>query len=603
MPALDQNPQSPGELPSGTRIDGRYTVHGLLGRGAQAVVYDGTHDELARPVAIKVLDMSWAGESAAISRFLREARIASALSHSHIVDVSDLGRLQDGRPYLVMPKVPGVPLSEWLWTHGRQAALRVAQLLAGVASALDLIHARGFVHRDIKPENLMFVRQPDASETVVLLDFGIAVLTSSHAPRVTQRNVLFGTPAYMPPEMWEGSGPDARGDTYALATVAFELITGVLPFDDANAMQLLAKKYRTPAPRLSDMGFGEFSEALEGVFRHGLVRQPELRFGTAGAFVSALQRAAEGGMDSLGVDGSASANHRITLRMDARTPARQPLVRTGRRVQLRAVFSRTRFASQLVQRVVRRRARAHAAVRPARDATSGNALRGSRRVGIPLAALALVLLLPTRIDTTAVLPVMRAEVARAPAAESGGQLRHPVSIRAQPASAVHDAAAATGVAPRQQAPRAAPSLAEPHSTASRKPLHEAKDAVAAGGVRSPVTPGAASASGTAGVQQASTVGKPTPTRAQATNEPALVQQHIAHATTALLRGDTERAIARFQAALAMNRDSAPAWRGLGIAFERKQEAVKALAAYRRYLELATQGPQREAVLKRIRLLE
>ena len=604
MQALEHN-HSLGELPAGTRIDGRYTVHGLLGRGAQAIVYEGTHDELARPVAIKVLDMSWAGESSAITRFLREARTASALSHSHIVDVSDLGRLHDGRPYLVMPRVPGQPLSAWLWTHGKQSVQRVAQLLTGVASALDLIHARGFVHRDIKPDNLMFVQQADGSETVVLLDFGIAILTSASAPRVTQRNVLFGTPAYMPPELWEGGVSDARGDIYALATVAFELITGLLPFDDDNALQLLAKKYRTPAPRLSDMAPGEFSLALEAVFRRALMRQPELRFETAGAFVSAVRRAAEGGAVSADAADVTESTHRLTLRTDARRAPRQTLLRPGRRAQWRAVFGRTRLASQLVKGVLRRRARAHVPGEVvSRDAESSRtALALGWRAGIPLIALALVLLLPQRIDTTSVgpmppmPPIPRAEPAHSVSPERSGQPRHDaaprdVRVNAEQRPPAGPALTNGGVShePSPQAVRAVPVISGPGEGTPRLPAHVS----AATSAKHVETPSRVDSHSASASQQ----------RTKSANyDPSVVQQQVANATTLLLRGDTERAIQGFQAALAMNPESAPAWRGLGIAYEREHEEVKALAAYRHYLGLATQDPQREAVRKRIRMLE
>src|SRR6185295_1326738 len=117
-----------------------------------------------------------------------------------------------------------------LYRVGPQAPERVVELLKGVAAGLDLIHAKGFVHRDIKPENLMYVVREDGSETVMLLDFGIAAAVMSNEPRLTGQGAIFGTPQFMPPEVCNGGMPDARGDVYALATVAFELITGVLPF-------------------------------------------------------------------------------------------------------------------------------------------------------------------------------------------------------------------------------------------------------------------------------------------------------------------------------------------------------------------------------------
>src|SRR5688572_2211109 len=182
-----------------TRIEGRYTVHRELGRGGMGVVYEGVHDELGRQVAIKVLNTAWASDPTAVARFLREARVASSFSHGNIVDVQDLGRLPDGRPFLIMPKIVGTDLTALLAKSGPQPAKRVAELLTGVAAALDLIHAKGFVHRDIKPENLMYVVREDGSETVMLLDFGIAAAVMSNEPRLTGQGAIFGTPQFMPP--------------------------------------------------------------------------------------------------------------------------------------------------------------------------------------------------------------------------------------------------------------------------------------------------------------------------------------------------------------------------------------------------------------------
>jgi serine/threonine protein kinase len=176
MAELDPPPRDPL---IGAHIDGRYTVRSLIGRGGMGVVYGAVHDQLERPVAIKVLNAAWSSDPVAVERFLREARTAGSLSHGNIVDVTDLGRLPDGRPYLVMPKVEGENLAALLNAGGPQPPKRVAELLIGVASALDLIHAKGLVHRDIKPENLMYVVREDGSETVMLLDFGIAALLLS----------------------------------------------------------------------------------------------------------------------------------------------------------------------------------------------------------------------------------------------------------------------------------------------------------------------------------------------------------------------------------------------------------------------------------------
>jgi serine/threonine-protein kinase len=277
----------------GARIDGRYTVHREIGRGGMGVVYEGVHDDLGRQVAIKVLNLAWASDPTAVARFLREARTASSFSHGNIVDVTDLGRLADGRPYLIMPKIVGTDLAALLSENGPQPAKRVADLLAGVAAALDLIHAKGFVHRDIKPENLMFVVREDGSETVMLLDFGIAAAVMSNEPRLTGQGAIFGTPQFMPPEVCNGGMPDARGDVYALATVAFELITGVLPFGDDNMMRVLTAKLTSDPPSLAESSGVPFPAELEVVIAHGLARDPRERFAHASEFIAALKAATE----------------------------------------------------------------------------------------------------------------------------------------------------------------------------------------------------------------------------------------------------------------------------------------------------------------------
>src|SRR5688572_14555986 len=146
---------SPRDPLIGARVDGRYLVESVLGRGGMGVVYAAVHEELQRAVAVKVLNPAWAADPDATERFLREARTASSLSHANVVDVWDLGRLPDGRPYLVMPRIAGEDLGTLLAEHGPQHPRRVVELLQGVAAALDLIHDKGFVHRDIKPENLL----------------------------------------------------------------------------------------------------------------------------------------------------------------------------------------------------------------------------------------------------------------------------------------------------------------------------------------------------------------------------------------------------------------------------------------------------------------
>jgi serine/threonine protein kinase len=275
----------------GTQIDGRYLVKSVLGRGGMGVVYEGVHEQLGRSVAIKVLSAATSGDPVSVQRFLREAQIAGQLTHGNIVDVQDLGVLPDGRPYLVMAKVLGTDLASLLLQQGRQTPRRVVDLLHGVASALDLVHAKGFVHRDVKPENLMHVVREDGSETTLLLDFGIVGLVSAPSARLTAEGSVFGTPAYLPPEVIQGAPPDRRADVYALATVAFELMAGRPPFESDNPLRILPMKIMEDAPRLGAVCNIQFSTDIQDVLAKGLTREPDDRWTSAGEFVAALDAA------------------------------------------------------------------------------------------------------------------------------------------------------------------------------------------------------------------------------------------------------------------------------------------------------------------------
>jgi hypothetical protein len=283
--ARSQPAQDPDPL-LGAAVDGRYRIDRVIGRGGMAVVYAGEHLELRRAVAVKVLDENWASDADATERFLNEARTASSLTHSHIVSVSDLGRLPDGRPYLVMPLVAGADLTLLLAQEGRVPAHRVALLLKGVASALDLIHAKGLLHRDIKPENLMHVINEDGTENVLVLDFGIASARLKHNEK---QGAWAGTPEFMPPETLRGEPYDHRADVYALATVAFELISGRLPFNNEDFSELVHNKLHRRPRTLAEAGGTVFHPTLEEVIARGLAASPKDRYRSAGELVAELE--------------------------------------------------------------------------------------------------------------------------------------------------------------------------------------------------------------------------------------------------------------------------------------------------------------------------
>jgi hypothetical protein len=223
---------------------GAYRLGEILGEGGMGRVIAGEHAFLGRPVAIKLLHRTIAEDPLAGRRFLAEARAASRLRHSSIVEILDYGVLDDGRPYMVMERLDGESLDAKL---SRETAFEpeIALLLAReIAVALGAAHAGGVIHLDLKPANVILVDpfSPEAPK-VKLIDFGAAVRTGSPTEE--------GTPAYMSPEHACGEPADPRSDLYALGVVLFEMLTGHVPFDQPNALQVLRAHLNDVPPTVS----------------------------------------------------------------------------------------------------------------------------------------------------------------------------------------------------------------------------------------------------------------------------------------------------------------------------------------------------------------
>jgi serine/threonine-protein kinase len=274
----------------GARIAERYRIDRIHARGGMSVVYAATYEAQQREVAVKVIDDAHASDPQAIERFEHEARTASSVSHGHVVGVSDFGRLPDGRPYLVMPMIIGHDLATLVAEQGTMSATRVAALLTGVASALDSMHGQGLVHRDIKSENIMYVRADNGAESALVLDFGIAAMPAAiHDGQTADTS---GTPDFMAPEALAGEPSDHRADIYSLATVAFELLTGRLPYSGNDLTDLLRRRAKDKPRTLSKTTGLKFHPSLEAVFARGLARKPSDRPSSAGELIRELAAAA-----------------------------------------------------------------------------------------------------------------------------------------------------------------------------------------------------------------------------------------------------------------------------------------------------------------------
>jgi len=275
-------------LAAGTTV-GEYVIDDALGAGAMGEVYAGHHPVIGKKVAIKILRKELASSEEAAERFTREARAVNQVDHPNVVDVFAYGRLDDGRLYLVMDLVAGETLRAKL----SDGALEVGEALAildQIAEALDAAHARGVVHRDLKPDNIMIA----PPHRVFVLDFGIARLVTGEATQgigtLTGQGTWLGTPAYMAPEQWSTDGAGPASDRYALGVIAFELLSGALPFAASSVPGMMEQHFRAKVPALSMRG--STSPAIDDVMQRALAKDPDARFATAHELVAALRAAA-----------------------------------------------------------------------------------------------------------------------------------------------------------------------------------------------------------------------------------------------------------------------------------------------------------------------
>ena len=275
----------------GAVIDGKYAVRGLLGRGGMGAVYRAENTRIGKPVAIKVLVRGHAKGSDAERRFVREARIAGSLGHPNIVEIYDLGTLENGVPFQVMELLEGETLSARIKHEGAMAIDETLDFAEQVLSALDVAHARGIVHRDLKPENV-FLAQRNGVTSAKLLDFGISKTLGDETLSLTRTGAVVGTPYYLAPEQARGEPVDARCDVWAMGVLLYEALTGRLPYRESNYNKLLVAilTTRPVAPREVRPAL---PEPIEQLILRAMAHDPAERFATGGAMLEAL-RAARG---------------------------------------------------------------------------------------------------------------------------------------------------------------------------------------------------------------------------------------------------------------------------------------------------------------------
>jgi serine/threonine protein kinase len=262
-------------------IKGRYRVGRRLGEGGMATVYLGHDLLLGRDVAIKSPRPQFSADPGSRARFEREARAAAALSHPNIIDVYDVGE-DDGTPFIVMELVRGQSLKAIIAADAPFHPDDVAELLEQIGGALDYAHARGYVHRDIKPGNILV----DEHGRARLVDFGIAKGLADGD--LTEAGSSLGTVGYLSPEQAAGLMATPASDVYSVGVVAFEMLTGELPFAAETPVGLAMRHMNDPAPRPSHVVPG-LPLQIDSIILRALAKDPTKRWGSAGAFARALR--------------------------------------------------------------------------------------------------------------------------------------------------------------------------------------------------------------------------------------------------------------------------------------------------------------------------
>ena len=271
---------------SGELIDSRYQLIRQVANGGMASIYEAMDTRLDRKVAVKIMHPHLAQDDAFVSRFIREAKAAAALSHPNIVAVQDQGWNQSGVPavFLVMELIEGSTLREYLNERGRFEIKDAMNYLTPILSALAAAHAIGIVHRDVKPENILISKEG----RIKIADFGLARGEIIGSTMTAESSVILGSVSYLSPEQVQRGIADARSDVYAVGIVAFEMLTGEKPFIGDTPIQIayMHVNQNIPPPRSKRK---DIPQALDDLISRATSRDPDKRPRDAGEFLNSLE--------------------------------------------------------------------------------------------------------------------------------------------------------------------------------------------------------------------------------------------------------------------------------------------------------------------------
>lgn len=325
----------------GQMVGGRFSVIDVLGEGGMGVVYAGEQQmgSTVRRVAIKTLHPHLSKDPSVVARFNRECGTVAQLEHPNTIKVYDFGTGEGGTLYIAMEYVDGESLDKVIERESPLPPARVVNILRQVCGALDEAHDQGVIHRDLKPENVILGEKLGQRDFVKVLDFGIAARTESadakKEQRLTQQGMVLGTPPYMSPEQFTGAELDRRSDVYSLGIMAYEMLTGRLPFTASTPWQWATEHMTAqPYPIEQVPHGGGIPKQMRDAVMGALSKSPDERPATAGGFLEQLQEGMAGLEDR--VSAATEAMQAVprfaaseTPRDSARAPATGPYPTPG----------------------------------------------------------------------------------------------------------------------------------------------------------------------------------------------------------------------------------------------------------------------------------
>ena len=278
---------APVEDLTGAKIKDRYVIERELGRGGMGQLYLA-HDQNVdgRPVVVKFVLRELMENADALQKFKDESRALSRIHHPNVVAVTDTGELSDGRPFFVMQYIEGESLDQRIPREGMPLA-HAASILKQIGEALEHVHQKGVFHRDLKPKNIMLRRGTDS---VVLVDFGIAKVINAGEAEADVTEISAGTPVYMSPEQINGEEITAASDIYSMAVVAYEMVTGRRPFDPASLASVLDQQRAGVRLKPAVLRRG-LSQKAQNIILRGLAFKPSARYQNAKQFGDELAQA------------------------------------------------------------------------------------------------------------------------------------------------------------------------------------------------------------------------------------------------------------------------------------------------------------------------